>query len=70
MFLELKYRRAYCCCSLRWISPPSVITVRVEVAYIWHNRISVGEIGSIIPPVIDPVFDLRILPSKRQLLDT
>jgi len=51
--------------SLGRVPSPSVISVRVEVADIWHNWVPMCEICCIIPPFVDPVLLLRVLPSGK-----
>jgi hypothetical protein len=55
-------------CSLGRVSPPSVISMGVEVADIWHDRISVRKICCIIPPFINPILMLGVFSASYELL--
>ena len=46
----------------------SVITVRVEVADVRHNRIAVGEVRGVVPPLVNPVLVFRVFSPRLQPL--
>jgi hypothetical protein len=54
--------------SLGGVPPPSVISMGIEVADIWYDRISVRKICHIIPPFIKPILMLRVCSASYELL--
>lgn len=63
--LELQYRGGDGSSSLSWVPSLSVVPVRVEVADIWYNRVTVGKVGTLIPPFVQPIVSLGVLTSSN-----
>ena len=54
--------------ALRRVSPVAVIAVRVEVADVGDHGVAIGKVRRLVPPVIDPVLNIGVLPPGDKLL--
>ena len=63
ILLESEYGACQGCCPFRRVTPSPVIAMRVEVADIGDDWISVTKVGCIVPPFVNPVFVLRVFSS-------
>lgn len=61
LLLELENCRGHGGRPLGRISPPPVISMGVEVGDVWDDRIAVSQVGGMIPPVVYPVDNIRIV---------
>ena len=54
--------------ALGGVAAAAVIAVGVEVADVGDNGIAVGEVGCVVPPLVDPVLVLGVLATSDELL--
>jgi hypothetical protein len=66
--LKLQHGSRDCRSTLGRIPSFLVIAVRVEVAHIGHNRVSVAHVRCLIPPLCDPISSLWLVSVRNQSL--
>lgn len=68
LLLKLQHRARHGRCALRRVTSLAVIPVRVEVADVRCYGAIVREVRRVVPPLVDPVFVLRIILSGDEAL--